>query len=54
MRRAERKEQEELAGKKKVESAMTKAQRMLKLQEKDSDVSFRPRRTARPGKPLKR
>jgi hypothetical protein len=54
MQRAERKEQEELAGKKKGESALTRAQRMLKLQEKENATSFLPRRTARPGKPLKR
>ena len=55
MRRAERKEQEELAGrKKKTEAALTKAQRMAKLEEKESVVSARPVRIARIGKPLKR
>ena len=52
MSREERKEQEELAGKKKIEAAMTKAQRMVKLQEKESDLGAHPPRIARPGKPL--
>jgi len=52
MRRAERKEQEELAGKKKIETGVTKAMLMVKSQEKKSDI--RPRRIARVGKPLKR
>jgi hypothetical protein len=54
MRRAERKEQEELAGKKKIDGALTKAQRLLELQKEKSDVDAQPRRVARPGKPLKR
>ncbi len=54
MRRAERKEQEELAGKKKVEAALTKAQRLLKLEQKENETEIRPRRVARVGKPLKR
>ena len=55
MQRAERKEQEELAGKKKkTEAALTKAQRMARLIEKESNVGARPARIARPGKPLKR
>ncbi len=53
-RRAERKEQEELAGKKKVESALTKAQRMLKLEQKEREIGAPPPRVARVGKPLKR
>jgi hypothetical protein len=52
MRRAERKEQEELAGKKKIETGLTKAMRLVKTQEKKSDA--RPPRIARVGKPLKR
>jgi hypothetical protein len=53
MQRAERKEQEELAGKKKkAEAAMTKAQRMLKLQEKEKEMGAHPPRIARVGKPL--
>jgi hypothetical protein len=52
MRRAERKEQEELAGKKKIETGRIKAMRVIKSQEKKSDI--RPRRVARVGKPLKR
>jgi hypothetical protein len=51
MRRAERKEQEELAGKKKLDAALTKTQRLSELQkEKDHN----PPRVARPGKPLRR
>lgn len=53
-RRAERKEQEELAGKKKIETALTKVQRMAKLEEREKDSDARPRRIARVGKPLKR
>ena len=53
MRRAERKEQEELAGKKKkTEAALTKAQRMVKLQEKEREIQAHPPRVARVGKPL--
>jgi hypothetical protein len=52
--RAERLEQEELAGKKKDVTAITKAQRMIRLEEKERDISAQPRRTARVGKPLKR
>ena len=52
MQRAERREQEELAGKKKVDAA--KAQRLSKQHEKENAVAFPPRRVARVGKPLKR
>jgi hypothetical protein len=52
--REERKEQEELAGKKKVEGSLVKAQRLMQLEEKKKDVGTRPVRVARPGKPLKR
>jgi hypothetical protein len=52
MRRAERKELEELAGKKKIEASMTKAQRMMELQKKENDLGAHPPRIARPGKPL--
>jgi hypothetical protein len=54
MRRAERKEQEALAGIKKVEAALTKAQRLVKPRQKESDRDARPPRVARVGKPLKR
>jgi hypothetical protein len=54
MQRAERKEQEELAGKTKTEGARTKALRMVKLEERKSDIDARPPRIARIGKPLKR
>jgi hypothetical protein len=52
MRRAERKEQEELAGKKKIESGVMKAMRMVNSHQIKSET--RPRRIARAGKPLKR
>jgi hypothetical protein len=54
MRRAERKEQEELAGRKKREAAQAKAQRVVELKEKKSDINAHPARVARPGKPLRR
>jgi hypothetical protein len=54
MQRAERKEQEELAGKKKLEASVAKARRIVELQEKKNETTIRPRRTARIGKPLKR
>jgi hypothetical protein len=52
--RAERKEQESLASRKKSESALTKAQRMTRLEEKEREVQANPPRVARAGKPLKR
>jgi hypothetical protein len=52
--RAERKEQEELAGKKKIEGSLVKAQRLMKLEEKKNETDNRPPRIARIGKPLKR
>jgi hypothetical protein len=54
MQRDERKEQEELAGKKKIEGALTKVHRMGKLQEKEIASNVHPRRAGRAGKPLKR
>jgi len=51
-RRAERQEQEELAGKKKIEAAKTKALRILELEEKKKDIDAHPPRVARVGKPL--
>jgi hypothetical protein len=54
MQRAERKEQEELTGKKKIEAARTKAMQMLHPEEKKSEIEGRPPRVARVGKPLKR
>ncbi len=54
-RRAERQEQEELAGKKKkTEGALTKAQRMARIAETEHDAKDKPVRVARVGKPLKR
>lgn len=52
MRRAERKEQEELAGKKKLEVAHTRALKLANQKQAESDN--RPVRVARAGKPLKR
>ena len=52
--RAERKEQEELAGKKKIETAAARTKRLEMMQEKEPETTIRPRRTARVGKPLKR
>jgi hypothetical protein len=52
MRRAERKEQEELAGKQKIEAGLTRAKRLIETQEEKTDHP--PRRVARVGKPLKR
>ena len=54
MQRTERKEQEELTGKKKIEAARTKALQMLHPDEKKSEIEGRPPRVARVGKPLKR
>ncbi len=54
MRRAERQEQETLAGKTTVEARLTKEQRTVKLRESQAGLQPRPRRVARPGKPLKR
>ena len=54
LQRAERKEQEELAGRKKIEGARIKAQRLVSLQERKSDIDAHPPRIARIGKPLKR
>ena len=54
MRRAERKEQEELAGLDRNKAAVTKAQRMAALENKENDPAPQPRHVARVGKPLKR
>ena len=54
MRRAERQEQEALAGKTKIEARLTKEQRLATLRENEARLPPRPRRTPRPGKPLKR
>lgn len=52
MRREERKEQEELAGKKKIEAAKSKALRILEMEQKKKDIDAHPPRIARVGKPL--
>jgi len=52
--RAERKEQEELAGLDRNKAAVTKALRMAALEDKVQNAAPRPRRIARVGKPLKR
>lgn len=54
MQRAERKEQQELAGRKKVETAMMRGLRMVQEKEKVCDIGAHPARIARAGKPLKR
>jgi hypothetical protein len=53
MLRAERKEQEELAGKKKIETGRTKALRLVETQD-EKKGAHPTRRIARVGKPLKR
>jgi hypothetical protein len=53
-RRTERKEQEELAGKKKLEASLTKAQRLARLDARKADGKGPPPRIARAGKPLRR
>ncbi len=50
--RAERKEQEELSGRKKAEASLAKARRILELEERKKDIGAHPPRIARPGKPL--
>ena len=52
--RAERKEQEELAGKKKVAANLTKSLRGAEFEEDTKDVHAPSPRVARVGKPLKR
>ncbi|EDY21343.1 hypothetical protein CfE428DRAFT_1636 [Chthoniobacter flavus Ellin428] len=52
--RAERKELEEMSGRKKVEASRVRAQRALSLEDKPDDTENRPQRIARVGKPLKR
>jgi hypothetical protein len=52
--RADRKEQEELAGLDRNKTAVTRAQRMAANEGKETENAPRPRRVARVGKPLKR
>ena len=52
--RAERKEQEELAGKKKVAASLTKSLRAGEFEDDTKDVHAPSPRVARAGKPLKR
>jgi hypothetical protein len=54
MLRDARKEQEELAGKKKAASALGHEERLAILREQEASGGGRPRRVPRPGKPLKR
>jgi hypothetical protein len=54
MMREARKEQEELAGKKKAASALGHEERLAILRETEAGTTERPRRVPRPGKPLKR
>jgi len=52
--RAERKELEEMTGRKKIEASRVRAQRGLALEHNPEEVDNRPQRVARVGKPLKR
>ena len=52
--RAERQEQEALAGKAKLAASLSREQRLVKVRESEAEHPPRPRRVARPGKPLKR
>jgi len=54
MQRAERRELEEMASRKKVEASRVRAQRGLSLEHKPEEADTRPQRIARAGKPLKR
>jgi hypothetical protein len=54
MSRDARKEQEELAGKKKTASTLGHEERLATLREQEASDGKRPQRVARPGKPLKR
>ena len=54
MQRAERKEQEEMSGRRKVDAARVRAQRAMSQEDKDPETESRPVRVARVGKPLKR
>jgi hypothetical protein len=54
MSRDARKEQEELAGKKKAAAALGHEERLAMLREQEAGSAERPRRVPRPGKPLKR
>lgn len=54
MRRAERKEIEEIIGEKKLARTMTPEERLAKLRDKETGLEAQPRRQPRPGKPLKR
>ncbi|HSI10964.1 MAG TPA: hypothetical protein VK961_02920 [Chthoniobacter sp.] len=54
MQRAERKELEEMTGRKKVEASRVRAQREIALEHRPEENDAGPQRVARPGKPLKR
>ena len=54
MQRAERKELEEMSGRKKIEASRVRAQRGLSLEHRPEETDEGPQRVARPGKPLKR
>ena len=52
--RAERREQEELAGKKKAKTTLTKTLRMVELEDSEKEAQPNSPRVARAGKPHKR
>lgn len=54
MQRAERKELEEMSGRKKIEASRVRAQRGMSLEHRPEEADAGPQRIARPGKPLKR
>ncbi len=54
MQRSERQEQMARAGKESLEVRLNKAERRAKRREIEAVPEVRPRRVARPGKPLKR
>jgi hypothetical protein len=54
MQRAERREQEELAGRQKLDAARARTLRTAMTEDREQEAPMRARRTARPGKPLKR
>ena len=54
MQRSERREQEELTGKKKLAATFTPEERLINLLPKGGYINSHLPRTARPGKPLKR
>lgn len=54
IQRAERRELEEMSGRKKIENSRVRAQRGMAYEHRPEEVDTVPQRVARPGKPLKR